>query len=124
MADHQTGLAHHFEDMEQQQEAAQLGMWAFLITEILFFGGLFASYTFYRFQYPLGFAEGCHHLDAMLGASLGAFEPNHTVFSSNAPEDSTWFIRPAQQQRSMCLEKLIHRRSYVLPSRKDKHMVT
>ena len=38
-------LAHHFESLDQQKEAATLGMWVFLVTEVLFFGGLFASYA-------------------------------------------------------------------------------
>lgn len=67
MAEHHGALAHQFEDMEQQQECATLGMWAFLITEVLFFGGLFTAYAAYRYQYPLAFAEGSHHLDVMLG---------------------------------------------------------
>ena len=44
----QTGLAHQFEDLEQQQDAATFGIWLFLVTEIMFFGGLFASYAIYR----------------------------------------------------------------------------
>ncbi|MDA0746754.1 MAG: cytochrome c oxidase subunit 3 family protein [bacterium] len=65
---HGGAQAHHFEDMDQQRESASLGMWTFLITEVLFFGGLFTAYTVYRFQYPQAFAEGSHHLDVMLGA--------------------------------------------------------
>lgn len=61
-------LAHHFEDMQQQYEASTLGMWAFLITEVMFFGGLFLGYTVYRASYPEAFAEGSHHLDITLGA--------------------------------------------------------
>jgi cytochrome c oxidase subunit III len=60
--------AHQFDDLEQQYEAANLGMWAFLATEILFFGGLFLGYTVYRAAYPAAFAEGSHHLDIMLGS--------------------------------------------------------
>jgi len=60
-------LAHHFENLEQQQLTAALGMWVFLITEILFFGGLFCVYTVYRFKYPGAFAEASHHLDVFLG---------------------------------------------------------
>ena len=59
---------HQFESYEQQQETATLGMWAFLITEIMFFGGLFAAYTVYRFKFPEGFAEASHHLNYLLGA--------------------------------------------------------
>jgi cytochrome c oxidase subunit 3 len=62
-----TQLAHHFDDAEQQFTAARLGMWAFLATEVLFFGGLFAGYTVYRFWYPDAFEYGSHHLDVWLG---------------------------------------------------------
>ena len=49
------GLAHQFEDLEQQQEADALGIWVFLVTEIMFFGGLFASYAIYRWLYFAAF---------------------------------------------------------------------
>ena len=61
-------LAHHFVDLEQQREAATLGMWAFLVTEILFFGGLFAGYAVYRHLFPEAFAAASHELDHVLGA--------------------------------------------------------
>ena len=53
--------------MEQQREAGTLGMWIFLVTEIMFFGGLFLAYTLYRSQYPLAFAAASNHLDLKLG---------------------------------------------------------
>jgi cytochrome c oxidase subunit 3 len=59
--------AHQFEDAAQQREAVTLGMWAFLVTEILFFGGLFTAYTVYRWSFPAAFALSSHHLDVMLG---------------------------------------------------------
>ena len=62
------GLAHHFESYEQQKEAATLGMWTFLVTEILFFGGLFAAYSLYRSLYPEVFRAASHTLDIRLGA--------------------------------------------------------
>lgn len=62
-----SALAHQFDDLEQQSEAATLGMWAFLVTEILFFGGLFLSYIVYRASYPEAFASGSLHLDMALG---------------------------------------------------------
>ncbi len=68
MADHHSYVAHHFDTAEQQYEASQLGMWAFLITEVMFFGGLFGGYAVYRMQYPQAFIEGSHHLDITLGA--------------------------------------------------------
>jgi cytochrome c oxidase subunit III len=61
------GLQHHFDTMEQQREASSFGMWVFLVTEILFFGGLFLAYTVYRHQYPRAFAEASRHLDITLG---------------------------------------------------------
>jgi cytochrome c oxidase subunit 3 len=69
LPDHHDALvAHQFEDVEQQREATALGMWAFLITEVMFFGGLFTSYTVYRMIYPDAFAAASHHLDYRLGA--------------------------------------------------------
>lgn len=59
--------AHQFDDKEQQAEAVSLGMWAFLVQEILFFGGLFTGYTVYRSFYPEAFIAGSHHLDIALG---------------------------------------------------------
>src|SRR5215212_6489534 len=60
-------LQHHFENMEQQREAGTLGMWVFLVTEIMFFGGMFLAYTLYRTLYPAAFASGSNHLDITLG---------------------------------------------------------
>ena len=60
-------LQHHFDTMEQQREASSFGMWVFLVTEILFFGGLFTAYTVYRHLYPRAFAEASRHLDITLG---------------------------------------------------------
>ena len=68
-AEHDPRVAHHFVDLEQQNESASLGMWAFLVTEVMFFGGLFACYAVYRHMYPEAFAAGSHHLDYMLGAA-------------------------------------------------------
>src|SRR5829696_218889 len=61
-------LQHHFENMEQQREAGTLGMWVFLVTELMFFGGMFLAYTLYRSLYPAAFASGSNHLDITLGA--------------------------------------------------------
>ena len=66
-AAHNPHLAHHFDDMEQQYLSANLGMWAFLVTEIMFFGGMFAVYSVYRFMHPVAFAEGSAHLDVLIG---------------------------------------------------------
>jgi len=63
----QTGLAHQFEDLTQQHDADTFGIWLFLVTEIMFFGGAFASYAIYRFFYFPGFAAGSHILNLRLG---------------------------------------------------------
>jgi cytochrome c oxidase subunit 3 len=64
----QRGLKHHFRDLTQQQSASNLGMWAFIAQEVMFFGGLFLTYTVYRSQYPDVFAIASHHLNVPLGA--------------------------------------------------------
>ena len=61
-------LQHHFENMEQQREAGTLGMWVFLVTEIMFFGGMFFAYTLYRTKFPEAFASASNHLSWQLGA--------------------------------------------------------
>ena len=65
---HHPALAHQFDSLAQQSEAATLGMWVFLVTEVLFFGGLFCTYTIYRGWYPEAFAAASHELDVTLGA--------------------------------------------------------
>jgi cytochrome c oxidase subunit 3 len=64
---HHPAHQHHFETMEQQAEAATLGMWLFLVTEIMFFGGLFMAYLLYRIWYPVAWSEGSLELDIVLG---------------------------------------------------------
>jgi len=64
---HHPALAHQFDSLAQQKEAATLGMWVFLVTEVLFFGGMFATYAIYRAWYPEAFAAASHELDVMLG---------------------------------------------------------
>jgi cytochrome c oxidase subunit 3 len=67
MAQAHNVLAHQFDDLEQQHDAAQLGMWAFLATEVLFFGGMFLGYAVYRYRFPEAFAHASNHMDIMLG---------------------------------------------------------
>ena len=66
---HHKNLAHHFRDLVQQKESAVFGMWVFLVTEIMFFGGLFMAYLVYRHQSPMGFQEASHHLNIYWGAA-------------------------------------------------------
>jgi cytochrome c oxidase subunit 3 len=60
-------VAHHFHDAEQQRSAAELGMWVFLATEVMFFGGLFVAYLVYRSWHYDDFAIGSHAMDLGLG---------------------------------------------------------
>ena len=64
---HHPNLAHHFDDLEQQYASANLGMWIFLATEVMFFGGLFAGYAAYRWSMPEAWAEGSQHMNWQLG---------------------------------------------------------
>lgn len=61
-------LRHHFADMAQQKNAASLGMWLFLVTEIMFFGGMFCAYLVYRVAHFNAFAAGSQQLSIKLGA--------------------------------------------------------
>jgi len=66
---HATLVAEQFDDQVQQHQAASLGMWIFLCTEVLFFGGLLASYNIYRYLYFSAFETGSHHLAVVWGAT-------------------------------------------------------
>ncbi len=64
---HDPHLQHQFQDMDQQNESYVVGMWTFLVTEIMFFGALFLAYTIYRRDYPDVFLEAHHHLVVWMG---------------------------------------------------------
>ena len=66
--DHDSPLHHQYQDMEQQNESYMVGMWTFLVTEIMFFGALFVIYTLYRSNYQQDFWDAHHHLDVRMGA--------------------------------------------------------
>ncbi|MGH9367125.1 MAG: cytochrome c oxidase subunit 3 family protein [Thermoanaerobaculia bacterium] len=61
-------LQHHFESLSAQKEASSLGMWVFLVTEVLFFGGMFTAYVVYRASYRAAFEGASNLLDIRLGA--------------------------------------------------------
>ncbi|MFO0878854.1 MAG: cytochrome c oxidase subunit 3 [Gemmataceae bacterium] len=65
--DEQHLVAHHFENLEQQREVNSLGMWLFLASEILFFGGVFTAYAMLRYRTPDAFTEGSARLNAVVG---------------------------------------------------------
>jgi len=66
-AQHGPELLHHFETARQQKEAATLGMWVFLVTEVMLFGGIFMAYIVYRWAFPEIWAESAKHLNTPLG---------------------------------------------------------
>jgi cytochrome c oxidase subunit 3 len=93
-------LQHHFENMEQQREAGTLGMWVFLVTEIMFFGGMFLAYTLYRSTYPLAFASASNHLDITLGTLNTAV----LIFSSFTMAMAVYFTQIGKQRpQVICL---------------------
>ena len=75
---HSAHHLHQFETAQQQYEAASLGMWAFIIQEILFFGGLFGAYTVYRNEYIEAFTAGSH----LLSIGWGTFNTIVLIASS------------------------------------------
>jgi cytochrome c oxidase subunit III len=66
---HNPALLHHFADAQQQKNAASLGMWLFLVTEIMFFGGMFCAYLVYRLAHFNAFAAASQQLSIKLGAT-------------------------------------------------------
>lgn len=81
--------AHHFDDPEQQFDSGKLGMWLFLVTEVLFFSGMFCAYALYRNRNP----EVWEFSSQFLNASLGAFNTVVLLFSSLT---MAWGVRCAQ----------------------------
>lgn len=65
---HESALVEQFDTLEQQKDVSQFGMWVFLITEIMFFGGLFAAYLIYRNLYNPAFVIASSSIDITLGA--------------------------------------------------------
>ncbi|HEY6218189.1 MAG TPA: cytochrome c oxidase subunit 3 [Pyrinomonadaceae bacterium] len=93
-------LQHHFENMEQQREAGTLGMWVFLVTEIMFFGGMFLAYTLYRSAYPQAFASASNHLDI----TLGALNTGVLIFSSFTMAMAVYFTQTGKPRpQVICL---------------------
>lgn len=69
MSEHNPALLHHFDTVEQQRASSTLGMWVFLVTEIMFFGGLFTVYLVYRNLFHEAFILGSRELDIKWGAT-------------------------------------------------------
>lgn len=86
---HSPVLKHHFEDLGQQHACERLGIWMFLATEILFFGGVFGAYTVYRLWYPSEFVLASSHLNR-------TFATINTVFLITSSLTITLAIRSAK----------------------------
>jgi len=93
-------LAHHFDTLRQQYDAAKLGMWIFLMTEVLFFGGLFCAYAVFRAIHPEVFVEGHRFLDKPLAAANTLV----LIFSSLT---MALAVRAAQRDRRRSLVTLL-----------------
>ena len=89
-------LKSYFTSSEQQFDAAKLGMWLFLVTEILLFGGMFVAYGIYRAWYPELFAEASTQLDTILGAV-------NTLVLLTSSLTVAWSIRGAQMDNRKVL---------------------
>lgn len=87
--DHPSFLAHHFDDPQQQFDSGKLGIWLFLVTEVLFFSGMFCAYALYRARNP----EVYTFASQFLNTSLGAFNTAVLLFSSLT---MAWGVRCAQ----------------------------
>ncbi|MBV9127787.1 MAG: cytochrome c oxidase subunit 3 [Verrucomicrobia bacterium] len=92
---------HQFDNLAQQTDAARLGMWLFLATEVLFFGGLFGAYTAYRYVYYHAFAEASRELSVLFGTLdtavllTSSLTMALAVFTAQSTADS-----PAARRRS------------------------
>jgi cytochrome c oxidase subunit 3 len=92
---HRTGeLYGHFETLEQQKESAALGMWIFLVTEVLFFGGLFLTYTINRHAFNAAFGAGSNTLDL----KLGGFNTVVLIMSSLTMAMAVWSAQVGKKQ--------------------------
>jgi cytochrome c oxidase subunit III len=66
---HPLALREQFDTVDQQRDASTLGMWIFLITEVMFFGGMFLAYSIYRTKFPEVFAVASTSLNVYIGAT-------------------------------------------------------
>jgi cytochrome c oxidase subunit 3 len=98
--EHPAWLAHHFDDAEQQYDSGKLGMWLFLVTEVLFFSGMFVAYALFRNRDPAVF-EFCSQF---LNEKLGAINTGVLLFSSLT---MAWAVRAAQLRQHQLLTVML-----------------
>lgn len=93
-------VAHHWANAQQQFDASKLGMWLFLATEVLLFGGLFCGYAIWRMNHPELFRFGSHYLDRTMGATNTAV----LILSSLT---MAWGVTAAQKNQQRLLRVLL-----------------
>jgi cytochrome c oxidase subunit III len=96
---HDPTLQHHFHTKEQKFETAKIGMWLFLATEILLFGGLFIGFALMQQKYPQAFLIAHHHLDR----SLGALNTVVLLLSSFTMGMAVWAAQTSRQKLLVAL---------------------
>ncbi len=92
---HPSYLAHQFDDVEQQKQASTLGIWIFLVTEVMFFGGLFCGYTIYRWQHPEAWIVGSH----LLSIGWGGFNTAILLLSSLTMVLAIWAAQAGKSKQ-------------------------
>lgn len=97
---HSPHLAHHFDSLEQQTASGKLGMWSFLATELLMFGGLFCAYAVYRHNHPEVFLYSHLYLDKVLGGI-------NTAILIASSFTMAWGVRAAQLGQKGLLKILL-----------------
>lgn len=93
-------IAHHFTGPRQQYDSCKLGIWLFLVTEILFFSGLFVAYTIYRYHHPEVFEAASKFLDTRLGAL-------NTIVLLFSSLTMAWAVRAAQLEQKALTTRMV-----------------
>ena len=97
---HHDRVAHHFDSAQQQFDAGKLGMWLFLVNEVLFFSGLFVAYAVYRANHPEVFVNAHKYLNTTLGAC-------NTIVLLVSSLTMAWAVRAAQLNQKRLLVALL-----------------
>ena len=95
--EHHPALVHHFDSMEQQQAASTFGMWVFLLTEIMMFGGLFTAYLIYRLKYYPAFVAG----STSISVSWGFANTLVLIASSLTMAMSVWAAQKGDRKKTV-----------------------
>jgi len=95
--EHHPALAHQFDSMEQQQDASTFGMWVFLLTEIMMFGGLFTAYLIYRLKYYPAFVAG----STSISVSWGFANTLVLIASSLTMAMSVWAAQKGDRKKTV-----------------------